>query len=66
MENKAHALMAGIFTIALLIAAALIAMWFNRDREERTGGENEEVERVDVFGEDRRLLREDGYAEYAH
>ncbi|GGI19772.1 MlaD family protein [Oxalicibacterium faecigallinarum] len=35
MENKAHALMAGIFTIALLIAAALIAMWFNRDREER-------------------------------
>jgi len=35
MENKAHALMAGIFTIVLLIAAALIAMWFNRDREER-------------------------------
>ncbi|WP_293780868.1 MlaD family protein [uncultured Oxalicibacterium sp.] len=35
MENKAHALMAGIFTIVLLIAAALIAMWFNQDREER-------------------------------
>ncbi len=35
MENKAHALMAGIFTIVLLIAAALIAMWFNRDRVER-------------------------------
>lgn len=35
MENKSHALMAGIFTIVLLIAAALIAMWFNRDREER-------------------------------
>ncbi|HWV63003.1 MAG TPA: MlaD family protein, partial [Oxalicibacterium sp.] len=35
MENKAHALMAGIFTIALLIAAVLIALWFNRDREER-------------------------------
>lgn len=35
MENKAHALMAGIFTIALLIAAVLIALWFNRDRVER-------------------------------
>lgn len=35
MENKAHALMAGIFTIALLVAAVLIAMWFNRDRVER-------------------------------
>lgn len=35
MENKAHALMAGIFTIVLLIAAALIALWFNRDRVER-------------------------------
>src|SRR5690349_13920435 len=32
MENKAHALMAGIFTIALLIAAILIGLWFNRDR----------------------------------
>ena len=35
MENKAHALMAGIFTLVLLIAAVLIAMWFNRDRVER-------------------------------
>lgn len=35
MENKSHALMAGIFTIVLLIAAALIALWFNRDRVER-------------------------------
>ncbi|CAL63104.1 putative ABC-type transporter [Herminiimonas arsenicoxydans] len=35
MENKAHALLAGIFTIALLIAAVLIALWFNRDRVER-------------------------------
>jgi phospholipid/cholesterol/gamma-HCH transport system substrate-binding protein len=35
MENKAHALIAGIFTIALLTAAVLIAMWFNRDRVER-------------------------------
>ncbi len=35
MENKSHALMAGIFTIVLLIAAVLIALWFNRDRVER-------------------------------
>jgi phospholipid/cholesterol/gamma-HCH transport system substrate-binding protein len=35
MENKAHALMAGIFTIVLLIAAVLISLWFNRDRVER-------------------------------
>ncbi len=35
MENKSHALMAGIFTIVLLIAAVLIAIWFNRDRVER-------------------------------
>ncbi|MFI4940431.1 MAG: MlaD family protein [Burkholderiales bacterium] len=32
MENKAHALMAGLFTLALLIAAILIALWFNRDK----------------------------------
>lgn len=35
MENKAHALMAGIFTLVLLIAAILIALWLNRDRVER-------------------------------
>ncbi len=35
MENKAHALMAGLFTIVLLIAAILIGLWFNRDRVER-------------------------------
>jgi len=35
MENKAHALLAGLFTIALLIAAVLIAIWLNRDRVER-------------------------------
>lgn len=35
MENKSHALIAGIFTITLLAAAILIGMWFNRDREER-------------------------------
>jgi phospholipid/cholesterol/gamma-HCH transport system substrate-binding protein len=35
MENKAHALMAGIFTIVLLTAAVLFALWFNQDRVER-------------------------------
>lgn len=35
MENKSHALIAGIFTLVLLTAAVLIAMWFNRDREVR-------------------------------
>lgn len=35
MENKAHALMAGLFTIVLLIAAIGIGLWFNRDRVER-------------------------------
>jgi len=32
MENKAHALLAGLFTLLLLIAAVLIALWFNRDK----------------------------------
>ncbi|MQR00580.1 MlaD family protein [Glaciimonas soli] len=32
MENKAHALMAGLFTIVLLAAAILGVMWFNSDR----------------------------------
>jgi len=32
MENKSHALLAGLFTIVLLIAAIGIAMWLNRDR----------------------------------
>lgn len=31
MENKAHALLAGLFTIALLAAAVTIAMWLQRD-----------------------------------
>jgi phospholipid/cholesterol/gamma-HCH transport system substrate-binding protein len=35
MENKAYALMAGIFTIVLLTAAILIALWLNRDRADR-------------------------------
>ncbi|HYD97463.1 MAG TPA: MlaD family protein [Noviherbaspirillum sp.] len=35
MENKAHALLAGLFTIVLLAAAVFIALWLNRDRVER-------------------------------
>ena len=35
MENKSHALMAGLFTLVLLVAGILLAMWFNRDRVER-------------------------------
>ena len=35
MENKAHALIAGLFTIVLLAAVAAVAMWLNRDRVER-------------------------------
>jgi phospholipid/cholesterol/gamma-HCH transport system substrate-binding protein len=34
MENKAHALIAGLFTLALLIAAIAVGMWLNRDRVE--------------------------------
>ena len=34
MENKAHALVAGLFTILMLAAAVLIGMWLNRDRVE--------------------------------
>ncbi|AMP07533.1 MlaD family protein [Collimonas pratensis] len=35
MENKAHALIAGLFTVILLIAAIIGVMWFNSDRVER-------------------------------
>jgi phospholipid/cholesterol/gamma-HCH transport system substrate-binding protein len=35
MENRSHALMTGVFTIVLLIAAVLFGVWFNRDRVER-------------------------------
>jgi phospholipid/cholesterol/gamma-HCH transport system substrate-binding protein len=35
MENRSHALMTGIFTIVLLVAAVLFGIWFNRDRVER-------------------------------
>lgn len=34
MENKAHALIAGLFTIALLVATIAIGMWLNRDQVE--------------------------------
>jgi len=34
MENKAHALIAGLFTIVLLAAAVFIGLWLNRDRVE--------------------------------
>ena len=34
MENKSHALMTGLFTLFLLTAAILGAIWFNRDRVE--------------------------------
>ncbi len=34
MENKAHALLAGLFTLALLTAAILIGMWLRSDRTE--------------------------------
>lgn len=36
MENKSHALIAGIFTVLLTIAVVLTAMWLNRDTQERT------------------------------
>lgn len=35
MENKSHALLAGVFTLLLLAAAVFIGMWLNRDRIER-------------------------------
>ena len=31
MENRSYALMTGVFTIALLIAAVLVGLWLNRD-----------------------------------
>jgi phospholipid/cholesterol/gamma-HCH transport system substrate-binding protein len=34
MENKSHALIAGIFTIVLLTAAVLVGLWLNRDQVE--------------------------------
>jgi phospholipid/cholesterol/gamma-HCH transport system substrate-binding protein len=34
MENRSYALMTGFFTVALLVAAILVGLWFNRDRTE--------------------------------
>lgn len=34
MENKSHALLAGAFTLVLLVIAILLGLWFNRDRVE--------------------------------
>ncbi|MEM8512744.1 phospholipid/cholesterol/gamma-HCH transport system substrate-binding protein [Massilia sp. MP_M2] len=34
MENRSHALITGIFTIALLVATVLIGLWLNRDKTE--------------------------------
>ena len=34
MENKSHALLAGVFTLVLAVIAILLALWFNRDRVE--------------------------------
>ena len=34
MENRSYALMTGVFTIALVIAAVLVGLWLNRDRTE--------------------------------
>jgi len=36
MENKSHALIAGIFTVLLTIAVVFTVMWLNRDTQERT------------------------------
>ena len=35
MENRSHALVAGIFTVLLSIAIIAAAMWLNRDTQER-------------------------------
>ena len=35
MENKAHAFLAGLFTIGLAIFMGLAVMWFNRDQTVR-------------------------------
>lgn len=34
MENKSHALVAGLFTLALLAAAIAIGLWLDRDRDD--------------------------------
>lgn len=36
MENRSHALAAGIFTVLLAIGIVIAAMWLNRDTQQRT------------------------------
>ena len=36
MENRSHALAAGIFTLLLTLGIIAAAMWLNRDTQERT------------------------------
>lgn len=36
MENRSHALVAGLFTVLLAIGIVAAAMWLNRDTQERT------------------------------
>ncbi|MFZ6842961.1 MlaD family protein [Undibacterium sp. RuTC16W] len=36
MENRSHALMAGFFTIALLVLTAVFALWLGKDKIKRT------------------------------
>ncbi|MFZ4529368.1 MAG: MlaD family protein [Undibacterium curvum] len=36
MENRSHALIAGFFTIALIVLATLLAIWLGRDKIQRT------------------------------
>ncbi len=36
MENRSHALLAGLFTVLLAIGIVAAAMWLNRDTQERT------------------------------
>ena len=51
MENRSHALITGLFTIALLVAAVLAAIWFNRDRVERVPYEIATVQSIPGLNE---------------
>jgi phospholipid/cholesterol/gamma-HCH transport system substrate-binding protein len=35
LENKAHALIAGLFTLTMLVIAVVIGLWFTRDKVAR-------------------------------
>ena len=53
--------------VRLVIADAEVDHCYRDDhREERAGGEDEEIQRVDVLGERRSLVGEYGNAEYCH